>query len=120
MDWVYSSASPSSAIPLLMMKYKCVCVCVFKTYNWNSSQEFYKKGPEVVKNPLKTGKQTKSDWRKKAEIKYPDKMTPKVDRSAKSSPCCKKGIVRIKKMLLGKEGWKLSCSKAGEWRGENK
>ena len=67
MDWVYSSASPSSAIPLLMMKYKCVYVCVFKTYNWNSSQE-YIKGPEVVKNPLKTGKQTKSDWRKKAEI----------------------------------------------------
>ena len=50
-----------------MMKYKCVYVCVFKTYNWNSSQE-YIKGPEVVKNPLKTGKQTKSDWRKKAEI----------------------------------------------------
>ena len=47
-------------------------------------------------------------------------MTPKVDRSTKSSPCCKKGIIRIKKMFLGKEGWKLSCSKAGEWRGQNK
>ena len=52
-----------------MMKCKCVCVCVcvFKTYNWNSSQEYVKE-PEVVKNPLKTGKHTKSDWRKKAEI----------------------------------------------------